>query len=109
MQIIHMGLSSALGMARLAVCSLNLKNNNFCEIIKLSSCLQKNNFHTSKHHYKGGMFPEPKKWPKYNEKVFSPQQPDEEKRPAVSITSLICTLFILVPNHYKYHLAVQNG
>ncbi|XP_063234571.1 large ribosomal subunit protein uL22m [Bacillus rossius redtenbacheri] len=25
---------------------------------------------------------EPKKWPKYNEKIFPPQQPDEERRPA---------------------------
>jgi hypothetical protein len=29
-------------------------------------------------------FSEPKKWLKYNEKIYPPQAPEEERRPAVS-------------------------
>lgn len=45
--------------------------------------IPKLNLHTCNQLYRNSLFPEPKKWPKYNEKVFPPQQPEEEKRPAV--------------------------
>jgi hypothetical protein len=32
-------------------------------------------------HFHGG----PKKWPKWNEKIYPPQAPEEERRPAVSM------------------------
>ena len=44
----------------------------------------------------------PRKWPKYNTKVFPPQQPGEEKRPAVLILCLkikrlrIIRIFLLI-------------
>ncbi|XP_046671881.1 39S ribosomal protein L22, mitochondrial-like [Homalodisca vitripennis] len=47
-----------------------------------SVALQRINFHTSEQQLRQSLFPEPKKWPTYNEKVFPPQQPDEERRPA---------------------------
>lgn len=56
------------------------------EIGLCNELMQRFNFHTSRTHDKtSGSFPEPKKWPTYNEKVFPPQKPEEERRPAVII------------------------
>lgn len=50
-----------------------------------SLLLHKLNLHTSRSHPMKGGFPEPKGWPKYNEKVFPPQLAEEERRPAVIV------------------------
>ncbi|XP_054268491.1 39S ribosomal protein L22, mitochondrial [Macrosteles quadrilineatus] len=44
--------------------------------------IQKLDFHSSRTCFKDSIFPEPKNWLTYNEKVFPPQGPEEERRPA---------------------------
>ena len=48
----------------------------------------KSSLHTSVAAFAGPTTSGPRKWPNYNSKVFPPQQPGEEKRPAVQILCL---------------------
>ncbi|XP_050542165.1 39S ribosomal protein L22, mitochondrial [Daktulosphaira vitifoliae] len=71
--------STKLEPFRLVTSNVTFNNlNDFCSIYST----HKGNFSTTSNNFIGFKDMEPKKWLRYNEKIFSPQEPNEERRPA---------------------------
>lgn len=62
--------------------------------------------HTSSHNSAWHNENKPKKFLKYNEKVYPPQSPEEEPRPAVSLHSIIGNSYYL--HHFYFSLYVTK-